>query len=312
MNGNTSSQLPISWGVPQGSILGPFLFLLYINDLQDVLIDQNVYLYADDTVIFSTDKDLRLAHFNVQRNMSNVLSWCQQNKLTINIKKNKVMTFGTNNMLKRAHPPPIRLGNDELQYVLNLNYLGVKLDNKLNYESHALECVRQVSHKLYTLTKIRPLINDTQALCLYKSKILPYLDYGNIFYNKTFKRTLLKLQKLQNRALKLCLQKDHLFNTDLLHVEANVPKLDTRRICHITNFAFSRAHDPNYTRDLDRNVRAGGAPLLYEPFSRCESFRRSAIYQCALHWNALPLHECSIVDYTKFKALQKAKMRALP
>ena len=239
VNGKTSTNLPITCGVPQGSILGPMLFLLYINDIQDALSNQNVYLYADDTVIFSTDTDLRIAHHNVQHELSSLLHWCNQNKLTINTKKTKVMVFGTNNMLKRAHPPPIRLGNDELMYVPNYSYLGVKLDSKLNFESHALECVRQVSHKIYTLTKIRPLINNTQALCLYKSKILPYFDYGDIFCIRTFARSLSKLQKLQNRALKLCLCKDHLYNTDLLHLEANVPKLDARRICHITNFAFA-------------------------------------------------------------------------
>ena len=194
VNGVTSSKLPISCGVPQGSILGPLLFLLYINDLYEVLHDQNVYLYADDTVIFSTNSDLRLALLGVQRELTNVLSWCNQNRLTINTKKTKVMIFGTNNMLKRAHPPPILLGNDELHYVSNFSYLGVKLDNKLNYESHALDCSRQVSHKIYTLTKIRPLINDIQALCLYKTKILPYFDHGDIFYNKTYIRTLTKLQ----------------------------------------------------------------------------------------------------------------------
>ena len=277
-----------------------------------MLHDQNVYLYADNIVIFSTNSDLRIAHLGVQRELTNVLSWCNQNRLTINTKKTKVMIFGTNNMLKRAHPPPILLGNDELHYVSNFSYLGVKLDNKLNYESHALDCSRQVSHKIYTLTKIRPLINDIQALCLYKTKILPYFDYGDIFYNKTYIRTLTKLQKLQNRALKLCLGKDHLYNTDLLHLEARVPKLEARRSCHITNFAFTRAHDPNYIRELDRALRVGDAPILIEPFSRCESFRRSIIYQCAVHWNALPVDERNIESYTSFKNIQKAKIAPIP
>ena len=308
----TSSILPIKWGVPQGSIRGPLLFILYINDMQDVLTNQNVYLYAEDTVLFSTNNDLLLAHFDVQQNLSNVLSWCQQNQLTINTKKTKVMVFGTNNMLKRAHPPLVRLGNDDLLYVHNFNYFGVKLDNKLNYEVHALECARQVAYKIYTLTKIRPLISNYQAISLYKSKILPYFDYGDIFYNSTYKRTLSKLQKLQNLALKLCLCKDHLYHTNLLHIEANVPKLENKRTCHITNFAFSRARDPNYIREFDRNLRAGDAPILFEPFSRCETFRRSIVYQCAIHWNILPVDERNILDYVKFKSAQKAKNIPLP
>ena len=118
------------------------------------------------------NNDLKLAHHNVQNKLTNVLQWCQQNQLTINTKKTKMMIFGSNNMMKKARPPPTMLGNAQLQYVPNFNYLGIKLDNRLNYESHALECARQISYKIYTLTKIRPLINNMQALCIYKSKIL--------------------------------------------------------------------------------------------------------------------------------------------
>ena len=104
VNGNTSSSLPVIWCVPQGSILGPLLFLIYINDLQDVLSNQNVYFYVDDTVIFSTHSNLRLAHFEVQQELTNVLSWCNQNRLTINTKKTKVMNFSTNNYVKESSP----------------------------------------------------------------------------------------------------------------------------------------------------------------------------------------------------------------
>ena len=118
------------------------------------------------------------------------------------------MIFGTNNMLKRVQPPATVLGNTLLQYVPSFDYFGIKFGSRLNYETHALECVRQISYKIYTLTKLRPLINNIQALCLYKSKILPYFDYGDIFYNKNYIRALAKLQKLHNRALKLRLHKD--------------------------------------------------------------------------------------------------------
>ena len=281
---------------------------MYINDLQEKLTHPNVYLYADDTVIYSSDSDLLLAHHRVQTELNHVLSWCELNQLTINAKKTKAMVFGTNNMLKKAHQPAIYLGNSELQYVTSFNYLGIKLDSRLNYELHAQECARQVSHKLYMLTKIRPFINNTQALCLYKSKLLPYFDYGDIFYNKTYMRVLRKLQKLQNRALKLCLGKDARYNSDLLHFEASLPKLQNRRKSHILNFAFHRAHNDQYIRHFDRDLRAGDAPFLYEPFSRCESFKRSIVSQCATHWNALPVNERNIQEYDSFKFKQKQKI----
>ena len=87
----------------------------------------------------------------------------------------------------------------------------------LDFESHAKECLRLVSHKLYLVSRIRNIINKDQAVTIYKSKILPYFDYGDIFYNKTYSRTLDKLQKLQNRAIRLCLGRDSRYNVLLLH-----------------------------------------------------------------------------------------------
>ena len=161
------------------------------------------------------------------------------------------------------------------------------------------------------LTKIRSLLNNTQSLYIYKSKILPYFDYGNIFYNKTFNRTLSKLQKLQNRALKLCLGKDSRYITNHLHSDANVPKLVPRRAADIVNFAYHRAHDQQQLRQIDRHLRPRAAPLLYEQFSRCESFRRSAVYQCDVYWNTLLADERLMDDYDKFKARQNQKSMLL-
>ena len=168
--------------------------------------------------------------------------------------------------------------------------------------------IGSAAHKIYMLTKLRPIINNTQAMCLYKSKILPYFDYGDIFYNKTFTRNTLKLQKLQNRALKLCLKREPRYDTELLHTEAKLPRLQARRMSHIWNFAFQRTKDPQYLVQFERGLRYRAAPILHEPFSRCETFRRSVLYQCAVGWNALPVDERNIEDYSSFKLLQKQKI----
>ena len=81
-------------------------------------------------------------------------------------------------MQKRATFPQLELSGTKLQYVRQFNYLGVKLDSRLTFESHANECIHLVSHKKILLTKIRTYIDKKQALTIYKSKILPYFDYG--------------------------------------------------------------------------------------------------------------------------------------
>ena len=115
-------------------------------------------------------------------------------------------------MLKIARHFKIFSNEIGILYVNNFTYLGIKLDNKLDFESHAKECICLVSHKLYIVSKVRNILNQEQALAIYKSKILPYYDYGDIFYNKTYIRTTEKLQKLQNRAIRLCLGRDSRYN----------------------------------------------------------------------------------------------------
>ena len=97
-----SDNAKISCGVPQGSILGPLLFLLYINDLQEVLQVTNCKLYADDTVLYASDEDELIAHGNVQLDLNRVVNWCMLNKITMNINRTKNVIFGTKNMLKSA------------------------------------------------------------------------------------------------------------------------------------------------------------------------------------------------------------------
>ena len=307
-NGITSQELSIECGVPQGSIMGPLLFLLYINDLYTAFDCCKYYLYADDTVLYTSDADESITHASLQHDLHGLNQWCILNKVTINTKKTKAMIFGTNNKLKKVKLSDLRIGNDNILYVKIFNYLGVKLDCKLNFESHALETMRLVSHKIYMLSRIRNFITTHQALTIYKSKILPYFDYGDIFYINTFVKPRDKLQRLQNRGLKLCLGLNARFDTDLLHIEAKVPKLGSRRACHITNFVFHRAHDPQYIKIIDRNLRRFNAPILTEIIANNITFSRSLLFQGALHWNALPVDERNIQDYHQFKKLQKSKL----
>ena len=211
MNGLLSDNADITCGVPTN-----------LNDLQEELETTNCKLYADDTVLYASNKDELVAHSNVQQDLNRVVNWCNLNKITMNLK--------TKNMLKMTRYYNIYSTNKEILYVNTFNYLGIKLDNKLDFEAHAKECLRLVSHKLYLVSRIRNIINSKQALAIYKSKILPYFDYGDIFYNKTFART---LQKLQNRAIGLCLGRNSRYNVLLLHQESKVPKLENRRHMHL-------------------------------------------------------------------------------
>ena len=154
VNSVTSDYLDITCGVPQGSIMGPLLFLIYLNDITNNLHNSTVRLYADDTVIYTTNNSEDVAHNIISNELDIVTRWCDMNQLTMNLSKTKVMLFGTRNMLKGAHHNAFMINNTPLHYVQIFTYLGIKLDSKLNFEAHANECIRMVSYKLYLLTKI--------------------------------------------------------------------------------------------------------------------------------------------------------------
>ena len=177
------------------------------------------------------------------------------NKLTINLDKTKVKMF--------AEFLDIVIGGKNLQYVIQFNYLGVRLDSRLTFEMHAVECIRLVLHKIYLLTKIRSFIDKKQALAIYKGKIMPYFDYGDILIG-THVKTRDMLQKLQNRALRLVLGRDSRHNVWELHHEAIVPYLDKIRDCHLANFVFKRKASLQYLCVPMRPLRQYEAPVFVE------------------------------------------------
>ena len=307
-NGTTSDYLNISCGVPQGSILGPMLFLLYINDINNSLNKCNTKLYADDTVVYATHSQEQICHDWLCNDLVKLNRWFCMNKLTINLDKTKLMMFATKNMSKKLEFRDINVQGKILQYVRQFNYLGVKLDTRLSFEAHANECIRLVSHKTYMLTKIRCYLDKKQALTIYKSKILPYFDYGDIFLMGTHVKTRDMLQKLQNRALRLVLNKDSRYNVWQLHHEANVPYLNDRRDCHLVNFVYYRKNCQEYVNVPNRQLRQYEAPVLIEYQSDNVTFERSILYRGAKHWNQLPVEIRNIENYDVFKKSRKQVM----
>ena len=143
---------------------------MYINDIDYNSLKTNVKLYADDTVIYSINKDEAVAYENVESDLKTRMKWCDNNQLTVNIKKTKLVLFGTREMSWNSRHIDMYMGTEKLQYVNDYMYLG-KLDSKFTFELHANECCRHVIHKNYISAEIRRHINTHQALTIYKSMI---------------------------------------------------------------------------------------------------------------------------------------------
>ena len=167
--------------------------MCYINDLPFVLRDSLSKFYADDTVVYAHVESLDIALRSLLPDIEQLEHWCMLNRLTVNTTKTKVMLFGSRRFILKNHHPPIHLNNTPLRYADDYKYLGVILDQYLNFRKHMQNIYKLAAHKVYTLSKIRPYITANAALVIYKTKILPFIDYGDIFYDSTYLHELDKL-----------------------------------------------------------------------------------------------------------------------
>ena len=122
--------------------------------------------------------------------------------------------------------------------------------------------LKMVAHKLYLLASVRKFITSEQAITIYRSKIVPYFDYGDIFLMNITAKTTQKLQKMQNRALRICIQAEGRTNVNILHNTCNVNKLDDHRRTHLLNFVYKRAQNNEYLHVGARALRRYEAPIL--------------------------------------------------
>ena len=303
--GKLSGALTVTCGVPQGSILGPLFFISYINDVRDYINDVEIGLYADDTVIFTHDKNWQTAQSDLQNKLNDFVTWIEMNALSINIKKTKLMVFGSRSKVKKVKDPAIFVKNTQIQRVPNYKYLGFTLDQVLSFSNHLSTLLTVIANKAYVLSKIRRFITEYAAVKIYKAMLLPYFDYADIVYDRARQGDLDKLQRAQNRCIKTCMLTNCRTDTDFVHSHTKTPKLDNRRKTHLRNFMFHMKKSNHLLDHADVGTRARNAPLFKTIIPKCEAYKRSVIYNGAVEWNNLSVDDRNVDIFLPFKFRQK-------
>ena len=198
-------------GVPQGSILGPLRFLLYVNDMPQA-VNSDLLLYADDTCLIYMGKDINTIEEQLNTDFSSLCDWFVDNKLSVHFgeEKTKSILFGTKRQLKNQRDLDLRYGDIEIKQHSKVTYLGCILDNDLSGESMATKVLRLVNNRLKFLYRKQKFLTLSLRRLLCNALIQPHYDYAcSAWYPSLNKRLSKKIQTSQNKCIRYCLNLDN-------------------------------------------------------------------------------------------------------
>ena len=182
-NGSLSSKRVLDCGVPQGTILGPLLFLLYINDLPNCLSHCDPRMYADDTHLTYASDNVENIESYLNQDLDNIYSWLRANRLTLNMTKTEFLLIGSRQRQSGLTvSPTLTINGVKDKQVTNTKSLGVIIDDTLDWSSHIEILIKKVASGIGAVKRVRHLVPQTTLKSIYQALIQPHFDYCNTQY----------------------------------------------------------------------------------------------------------------------------------
>ena len=269
--------------------MGPLLFLIYVNDIWALHLTSDILLYADDTVLTCTCESLVNLSSLIQNDINILKHWCDVNKLTINVKKTKLILFNVKQELRSTFPT-ISINHTPLELVPQYKYLGIMLDQDLNMYTHIDNMYRMASDKLFMLRYIRSYLTDFAAITIVKTMILPYLDMGNCFLTGVRQKETNRLETLLNTSLRVAYSVKNPIDISRykLHCSSKILPLKYRRkyfLLTITYRLIKTGIMP--LKDTMRNTRYNSGPVIDFVVPHTTRCQRLPYFAACIEWNNL-------------------------
>ena len=308
----TSENMIITKGVPQGSILGPLLFCLYINDIVD-FVDAEVVLFADDAAFIISSVTLQQMYGKIEKLFTDLSTYLTANKLVPNLGKSKLMYF---NSKPKADLETLTFGGVEIEWVNEFKYLGLVLNNRMSYSSHIEKICSKVSQYIgvfYNLSRILP---KHILVLLYHTFILPHLMLHIVLWGTAPETYINKVRVKQNKLLRAILKVEIINGVPQQHTMSmyndlgiltvnSLFRLQLFRFLNLLlNGCLPNFYDLLMMPLLSRHNYSTRAGRFRHPLVVCEVERRAVAHQLVLMYDSI---EDSFYDVCIGKALKKYK-----
>ena len=309
-----SSKQAIKCGVPQGSVLGPLLFLVYINDIVNSCNLGKIRIFADDTSNFVEGDNINEVIANAETSMNNLSKWFKANRLTLSSDKSSFMIFRSKKSKLNPLPSKINFGPNSMNRQESVKYLGVTIDEHLTFNEHIENVSNNLKKCFSTFYGVRDFINKDQIKTIYYSLIYSKIIYALPIYGLTSKENILTIQRMQNKLLKVLMKKNYRYSTNQLHNELEILKvedlIDQEILTFVSNYkncklpnVFNNYFEFRGTRQIIRTRNIENSIIV--PITNTNYGEQTVKVKGSKLWNQLPSTLTNIINPKKFRKIWK-------
>ena len=249
IKGHASSWYTTNSGVPQGSVLGPLLFLIFINDI-DVGVLSEMRMFADDTMMFDVAQNISTSVSKINNDLNTLSTWAHQWRVTFNPEKTVYMVYSRSG--KHVEHDPIVFSGVNIKQVTFHKHLGIVLNNRMSWENHVTYIVERVSTRINMMRRVQNVAPRNCLEVLYKSFVRPLFDYGDVLFPHISVTQCKRLEQIQRQAALICTNAYVRTPHILLLQELNWEQLSTRRKYHclVLMFKIQKGLVPAYLSNM--------------------------------------------------------------
>lgn len=302
INETVSPPQHVRSGVPQGSVLGPLLFLIYINDIH-TNIKSNIRLFADDCVIYHPIRK-ESDSLELQNDLRKIYSWCENWQMKINIDKTKSVTFTTRSNLDTFI---YKINETPIEKVSAFKYLGVHLSSNLTWNCHIEHITNKASKTLGFIKRHLALADQNTKLLAYTSLVRSQLEYASIIWNPHQTYLLNHLESVQNKAARFITRKYSRYDSvTTIKSSLELTTLEARRKNSRLSFFHTLYHGSSQFKEVNLKPAYRVSSRLDHPykvqpiFARTNAYKNSPLPLAITDWNALPREIATLTDHTLF------------